>query len=255
MVGLIRRAVGARGFASSALSGKCAVITGGGTGIGFEIARVLAGEGADVVLVGRRLEQLRVAAAEIERARVLSVDVTDDAEVAAMYATHLQSVQILVNCAGIAPPATPTLGELDINVLREALAINLVAPALLVKEGLRAQALGRGSRVVNIASVAAISPRPGTIPYSVSKAALVALSRSLALDGREVGLDVTCVLPGNVETPILTREEVARREAAEGFVRVEDVAETVRSACCMPAGVSISETIVMPTRQPLVGRG
>lgn len=95
----------------------------------------------------------------------------------------------------------------------------------------------------------------GTAYYATSKAALLALSRQMSLDARDLGVAVSCVLPGNVKTDMLSEEEAQRRQAAEGLMDPRDVAMTVVEACCMPRGVNVLELTVIPTRQPLVGRG
>jgi NAD(P)-dependent dehydrogenase (short-subunit alcohol dehydrogenase family) len=153
--------------------------------------------------------------------------------------------------------------------------VNVVAPAICSREALKSMA--PGGRIINIASIAALAPRPGNIMlplcrvefcdadtarlragtayYATSKAALLALSRQMSLDARERGVAVTCVLPGNVRTEMLSEEEAQRREAGEGLMVPSDVAQTVVEACCMRNGVNVLELTVIPTRQPLVGRG
>ena len=112
-----------------------------------------------------------------------------------------------------------------------------------------------GGRIINVGSISAFSPRPDSAPYTTSKFAIDGLTRALALDGRELNIAVGVVHPGNVISELLSTEEVARREESEGFITAEDVAECVLTMAKLPLSANVLELTVMPTRQPLVGRG
>ena len=134
--------------------------------------------------------------------------------------------------------------------------VNVLGPFLCSREAFRHfRQLGAGGRIVNVASISSMSPRPGSCPYTTSKFALQGLSRSLALDGRPDSISVGCIHPGNVASDLLSPEEIARREESEGFIRPEDVAASVLHMVSMPPGANVLDLTIMPTRQPLIGRG
>ena len=106
-----------------------------------------------------------------------------------------------------------------------------------------------------------------SVPYTTSKYALSGLTRALSIEGRHLsqttkvdgstnGVVAVCQInPGNVRSSIMSPEEIARREKEEGFVDPEDVAKMVATVANLPITVNVLESTVMPTRQPLVGRG
>lgn len=112
-----------------------------------------------------------------------------------------------------------------------------------------------GGRIINIASISSMSPRPDGVTYTTSKFAIQGLSRSLALDGRPYNIAVGAIHPGNVVSELLTPEVIAEREVTEGFIAPEDVAECVLTMAKLPYSANVLDLTVIPTRQPLVGRG
>merc|ERR1719162_641187 len=113
---------------------------------------------------------------------------------------------------------------------------------------------GRG-RIINIGSISAFSPRPNSTAYTTSKFAITGLTKSLALDGREHGIAVGTIHPGNVVSELLSPEDVEVRGRTEGFLRPEDVAQCVLTMVQLPYTANVLELTVIPTTQPLVGRG
>jgi NAD(P)-dependent dehydrogenase (short-subunit alcohol dehydrogenase family) len=199
------------------LDGQVALVTGGGTGIGAAIARRLAAEGARVAITGRRREPLELVAAETD-ALVLPGDVADDpAGLVARVEAELGSLDVLVNNAGI--------GSEDWD---RTLAVNLTAPYRLAVAAVPGLERSGAGAIVNVASVAAFVADPtGSAPYEASKAALVMLTRSLAVDLGPRGIRVNAVCPGWVRTPMSERamERLADRRGLastdEAFALVE----------------------------------
>ena len=105
------------------------------------------------------------------------------------------------------------------------------------------------------AAAAAFNPRPNSTAYTTSKFAIAGLSKSLALDGRALGIAVGTIHPGNVASDLLTPEELEARSKTEGFIQSEDVAQCVLTMAQLPCTANILEMTVLPTRQPFVGRG
>ncbi|HEY85343.1 MAG TPA: SDR family oxidoreductase [Chloroflexi bacterium] len=201
---------------------KVAIVTGAGrkNGIGAAIARQLAREGVNVVAAdicaptsdlpnagSAAWEELKAVAAEIEalgaRSLAVKVDVTDAASVEAMAAQTKERfgrLDILVNNAGAAIGPGPVLLMAE-EAWRRTLEINATGTFLCCKHALPLMIEGgNGGRIVNMASIAAEKPKPFVSAYAASKAAVVALTRSLAQEVAERDITVNAVLPGDVDT-------------------------------------------------------
>lgn len=252
----------------SLLRGKRALITGGSGKIGQAIANKLAKAGASVVLTGRDQKRLDEAAAKIQNELIarnagtgdsptvetFSCDVTDESSVTELFARIHESkgkqIDILVNNAGT--NIDKPLSELSGSDFEWVMKVNVLGPFLCSREAIKKMA--RGGRIINIGSLSAMSPRPNSTAYTTSKFALNGLSRTLALDGREMGISVGIIHPGNVASDLLSEEMIRAREH-EGFMDANDVAECVLTMASMPPTTNVLELTVIPTTQPFVGRG
>jgi 3-oxoacyl-[acyl-carrier protein] reductase len=187
------------------LDGQVALVTGAGQGIGAAVCRRLAAAGARVVAFDLNPDAAGRIASEV-RGLAVAGDVTSELDVRRAVtqadATY-GAVTILVNNAGITGKAAPTW-ELDPTVLRQVLEVNVVGPFLLSKAVVPGMLEKKYGRIVNIASVAGKEGNPNMGPYSASKAAIIALTKSLAkeLVGRG-DLTVNSVSPAVIATPIL----------------------------------------------------
>lgn len=165
---------------------------------------------------------------------------------------------LLVNNAGT--NNADATADLSVEDFERVMRVNVTGPFLCAREVFRRSdsadgAAVVGRRIVNVGSISAQSPRPDGLAYATSKYAMEGLTRSLALDGRERNVAVGVIHPGNVKSAMLSPEEVERREAAEGFVDPEDVGNCVLTMASLPYHANVLEMTVIPTRQPLVGRG
>jgi NAD(P)-dependent dehydrogenase (short-subunit alcohol dehydrogenase family) len=184
------------------LKDKTAIITGAASGIGAATARLFAGEGAHVTLVDRDAAGVTALAAELgERARPFVAEVTDEAHARACV-EQCGSVDILVTAAGISlgKPALDT-GVTDWNTV---MAVNVTGTFLWIRECLRPM-MAKGGSIVTIASQLARAGGRGNAAYVTSKGAVVALTKSVALDYVDKGIRCNAVLPGATETPLLRR--------------------------------------------------
>ena len=135
------------------------------------------------------------------------------------------------------------------------MSVNVIGPFLCSREAVKRMKAGQaGGRIVNIGSLSAISPRPDSAPYTTSKFALLGLTQSLAVDCRAHNIAVGIIHPGNVISELLTEEMVKERED-EGFMVADHVADGVVQMASMPCSTNILEMTILPTRQPMVGRG
>lgn len=195
------------------LEGRIALVTGAGRGLGFEIAKRLAGEGAEVWLGGRDPARLTEARKRIgEAARPLPFDITDDAATAqAFEILATDGLDILVNNVG--ERDRRAMEHIGRDAMASLLAANCIAPFDLAR---RASALMRArgyGRIVNITSIAAEIAR-GDASYTASKGALAALTRALAADLGPDGITVNSVAPGYFATEanaeMVADEDIAR---------------------------------------------
>jgi len=240
------------------LQGKAAVITGAGSGIGRAIARTLATEGALLILAGRNHHALEETASEVRSldgvAHVAPTDVTREDDVVALFSTVRRvapSLDLLVNNAGTFEGGP--VEQIDFSTWQHVLAVNLTGPFLCTREAMKLMKPARSGRIINVGSISAQMPRMHSIPYTTTKHGLVGLTRAAALEGREYGISVSCIHPGNVLTE--RRAASSALSDQEPMMTCDELAETVRTMATLPAHVNMLEAIVLPVEQLYVGRG
>ncbi len=196
------------------LSGRVAIVTGGGTGIGAAIARRFAREGAAVVISGRRPGPLSEVAESIAReggeVRAVACDSATEEGVDRLFREALEygQLDVLVNNAAIAGPVAP-IWEQELPGWEETLRINLTGPFLCSRAAARAMISRRSGRIINIGSISGKRPLATRTPYTTTKMGLIGLTRTLALELGEYGITVNVISPGAVDTPRLN--ELAER--------------------------------------------
>jgi NAD(P)-dependent dehydrogenase (short-subunit alcohol dehydrogenase family) len=249
-------------------SGKIAVITGAGSGVGRASALALYADGFSVVLAGRRRNMLdetaALARASPPRMLVVPTDVSDPASIAALFET-LQAtygrIDLLFNNAGISTRNIP-IDDLTYEQWSNVVAVNLTGSFLCAQHAFRMMKnqTPRGGRIINNGSVSAHVPRRNSTPYSTTKHALTGLTRSLSLDGR--GFDIACgqIDIGNAATT--RNEDTARgrlqasdRVEAEARIDVNDVARGVAYMASLSLEANVQFMTVMATKMPYIGRG
>ena len=249
-------------------TGKIAVITGAGSGVGRASALDLYADGFSVVLAGRRRNMLEETAALAQasppRMLVVPTDVSDPASIDALFETVRATygrIDLLFNNAGISTRNIP-IDELTYEQWSNVVAVNLTGAFLCAQHAFRMMKnqTPRGGRIINNGSVSAHVPRRNSTPYSATKHAMTGLTRSLSLDGRE--FDIACgqIDIGNAATT--RNEDTARgrlqasgRVEPEARIDVNDVARGVAYMASLSLEANVQFMTVMATKMPYIGRG
>lgn len=251
-------------------TGRIALVTGAGTGIGRAVAFALARDGYRVVLAGRRRDPLEETASLISEASatasplVVPTDVADEASVDRLFAAIGEDcgrLDLLFNNAGIgAPPVF--FEDLTFEQWRRVVDVNVNGAFLCARGAFRMMKEQRpsGGRIINNGSIAAHAPRPNGAPYTATKHAITGLTRSLALDGRRLGITCGQIDIGNAATA-MTQAMEAGIAQPDGTVRVEptmnvdDVGRAVVYMASLPPDANVLFMTVMAANMPFVGRG
>ncbi|GAA5143010.1 3-oxoacyl-ACP reductase [Pseudonocardia adelaidensis] len=220
-------------------SGRTAVVTGGGSGIGLATVRRLASEGARVVVADIDPGAGKAAADEVGGLFV-QTDVTSPEQVEALFgaaADTYGSVDVAFNNAGISPPDDDSILDTGLDAWRRVQEVNLTSVFLCCKAAIpHMQRQGRGA-IVNTASfVAVMGAATSQISYTASKGGVLAMTRELGVQFAREGIRVNALCPGPVDTPLLQELFAADPERAQRrlvhipmgrFARAEEIASTV----------------------------
>ncbi|MDE2334187.1 MAG: SDR family NAD(P)-dependent oxidoreductase [Rhodospirillales bacterium] len=234
------------------IAGKVALVTGASSGLGVRFARLLAGQGARVALAARRLDRLQALAGEIGGG-AFALDVTDVAAVRQTVAdigSKLGPIAILVNNAGVSRAArTEDVTEADYDAV---MATNLKGPFFMA-QAVAGQMIASGiaGRIVNIASVAGLRPIGQLATYSMSKAALVMMTKAMARDWGRHGIGVHALCPGYIETEINhdwiaspAGEKLRAIQPRRRFGRPEDLDAALLLLCAGAPGGFLNGTVL-----------
>jgi NAD(P)-dependent dehydrogenase (short-subunit alcohol dehydrogenase family) len=249
------------------LQGKIAIVTGASNGIGRGIAETFAAEGAKTVLVARRAALLDEVAAAVKsgggEALPVPADLTKEDAVTALFALVQKTfgrLDVLVNNAGIATHRNTE--DITLEYWREALDINITAPFLCAREAIRLMKAQqpKGGRIINIGSVSAKTPRPDSLPYTVTKFGLQGMTHQLTMDGRKHNIVSSIIHPGATLSSFTTRRgrtKAGAGEAPDDYVMAaEDVAKVAVLMASLPPEVNLYEATILPNHmRSFIGRG
>ncbi len=228
------------------------LITGAGSGFGRAPAVRFARAGWDVALVGRRREALEETAQLSGSGRVLPADLTKAAEVDRVFAEAVAAMgrlDVLFNNAGRGSRPR-TIDETPLEDWQAVLDINLSGAVMCARAAfaqMRRQT-PQGGRIINNGSISAHVPRPGSVPYTVTKHAITGLTKCLSLDGRPFNIACGQIDIGNALTDMT-------RKVPEPSMDVEDVAKAVLMMAELPLSANVQFMTVMATTMPYIGRG
>jgi 3-hydroxybutyrate dehydrogenase len=215
------------------LAGKRVLITGGGSGVGADLARGFAGVGAEVVIAGRRADALQRVAAGHVNIWAVQADVTDEASVRAMF-VDAGPCDIVIANAGAADSAT--MARTTLAQWNAMIAVNLTGVFLTLRDGLN-QMPGWG-RLISVASTAGLKGYAKIAPYAAAKHGVVGLTRSLALEVARREITVNALCPGFLDT------EMTDRSVA---VIVEKTGRTEAEARATLAAMSPQNRLIQPS--------
>jgi NAD(P)-dependent dehydrogenase (short-subunit alcohol dehydrogenase family) len=227
---------------------RAAIVTGGSSGIGLGIARVLGEEGYALTVAARRPEKLEEAVeglrAEGFEVNSVSGNLADEAVVQEVVRSHRERfgrLDVLVNNAGLG--AGEAVGELTTKKVDLQLGINLRSPILFYRECVEllraAGAEHRCALVVNTSSISGKSGEPWLSVYSATKAAVVAFTQAMHKELGEAGIKSTALCPAFVDTPMT--DFIKEQVKPEDMIQVSDIAETVRVLLRMSPGCVVPE--------------
>lgn len=237
------------------LTGQVAIVTGGGSGIGESTARMLAAEGAQVVVCGRRPTPVESVARAIEKdgglcvARAVDLENADAAAAFARWTLErFGRVDVLVNNAGHSSHAR-SLRWVDRSEWESVMAVNLTAVYVLTQAVLPGMLERGGGTIVTVGSLAALKPGLiGGAVYGAAKAAVRNLMGHVHNTLRNRGIRATIIMPAEVDTPILDKRPLNPDPAARAtMMQAEDVARVILLAVTLPPRTVIEEIVMSPT--------
>ena len=202
-----------------------ALITGGSSGIGLAIAHMLRDEGYALTLAGRKLERLEAAGDDLDAAIIVVADVASEDDCVRLVDEHVAThggMDVLVNSAGVG--IAGTLADTSAKAWDLQQAVNLRGAFLVTRAALPHLRTTKGY-VINLASIAGTLPTPGLGAYGASKAALIALTRTLDREEADAGVRATAICPGFVDTQMAAWTGIPGEE----MIAPEDCAEIVRA--------------------------
>ena len=250
------------------MSGKIAVITGAGSGIGRASSLALLKNGYKVALAGRRKDALdetaKMAGNNAPNALAVPTDVTKRDDIVALFAKVKATwgrLDLVFNNAGGGAPPVP-LEELPYETWLNVVAANLTGPFLCTQEAMKImrEQKPRGGRIINNGSISAHAPRPMSVAYTSTKHAVTGLTKCISLDGRKDDITASQIDIGNALTELAARMANGVPQAdgsikPEPLMDVKHVGDAVLHMANLPLDVNVQFMTIMATKMPFVGRG
>jgi NAD(P)-dependent dehydrogenase (short-subunit alcohol dehydrogenase family) len=218
---------------------RSALVTGGSSGIGLAIARLLREEGFELTMASRTAAKVEAAAAELG-AYAVTADVASEEDCERLVAAHAQrfgGLDVLVNSAGVGVGGQ--IEELSTKQWDLQIGVNLRGLFLVTRAAIPLLRASRGL-VVNVASLAGTIPAPGLAAYGAAKAGVISLTRSLNAELDADGVRATAICPGYVDTPMAAWAGIPSNE----MIQPDDCAEIVRALLRLSPAARISQVVI-----------
>lgn len=246
---------------------QIALVTGAGSGIGQQTSGALAAAGFHVVLCGRRDSALQETIDKYDAAAsmtAIACDVTDEQAVDSLFAQIASDhgrLDVVFNNAGTNVPAMP-IDELSVDQWKTVIDVNLTGAFMIARGafGQMRKQEPQGGRIINNGSISAHVPRPGSVPYTVSKHAITGLTRTLSLDGRPFNIVCGQIDIGNAASA-MTDAMLVGVPQADGSIKPEPVMDTahisdaVVNMAKLPLSANVQFMTIMASTMPFIGRG
>jgi NAD(P)-dependent dehydrogenase (short-subunit alcohol dehydrogenase family) len=254
--------------ASIMAGSKVAIITGGGSGIGRAAALHLQADGWNVVVTGRRKDELdktvALAKAGGGKMHAVAADCGKQADVKKLFAetkTVFGRLDFLFNNAGMGLPAGP-MEDIPIEKWQQVVDINLTGSFMCAQEAIRMfkEQSPQGGRIVNNGSISAHAPRPMSVAYTATKHAITGLTKCIALDGRPYNIACGQLDIGNADTNMGGRMKAGVPQAnleirPEPVMDVEHCGSAIRYMASLPLDTNVLTMTIKATNMPFEGRG
>ncbi|MCL5784560.1 MAG: SDR family oxidoreductase [Patescibacteria group bacterium] len=235
----------------NAFKGKIALVTGGGQGLGQEICRSLAKEGALVIVADVNKQKAEKAAKWIKyqrgKAQAIELDVSDELSVKKVFDEldkQFGVLDILINNAGI--DFTKSLDEILTDEWQKVLKVNLIGAFLMTKHAFSVMGKKEPGQVINICSTASKRAWANASAYHASKWGLLGFSHAAHVEGREKNIKVTALVSGGMKTPFILERFP---EAEPNLQDPKNVAEVIKFVLSLPKETAIPEVMVIPMRE------
>src|SRR4051812_7206385 len=250
------------------MSGKIAVVTGAGSGIGRASSLALLKNGYKVALAGRRKDALdetaKMAGNNAPNALAVPTDVTKRDDIVALFAKVKATwgrLDLVFNNAGGGAPPVP-LEELPYEAWLNVVAANLTGPFLCTQEAMKIMKgqTPKGGRIINNGSISAHAPRPYSVAYTSTKHAITGLTKCISLDGRKDDIVGSQIDIGNAATEMTERmtkgvPQPNGTTMVEPRMDVKHVGSAVLYMANLPLDANVQFMTIMATKMPFVGRG
>ncbi len=234
---------------------KTILVTGASSGIGAATALKFLSEGWNVTLLARRLGKLDVVADGHDNALSIACDVTNEAQVVqsfAQAAKQFGQIDALFNNAGIFPIAG-RFDQVTLDSWQAAVDVNLTGMFLCARQAFR-HMTAKGGRIINNGSISAVTPRSNSVAYTATKHAITGLTKSIALDGRDLNICCGQIDIGNARTE-LVENLIKNADGPMDTMAVADAANAVYHMANLPLDTNVLRMTIMANKMPFVGRG
>ena len=244
------------------LKDKVAIVTGGATGIGKAITKKFLSEGCNVVISARDISRLEKVVKELStnKADILSIktDITKESEVEDLFSLVIDKygrLDILVNNSGAFDGGV--LEDITFEQWNRVMSVNVTGMFLCTRQAFPIMKNQGEGKIINIGSIAAQRARHNSVPYTTSKHAVWGLTQASALEGRDFGIAVSSIHPGNVAVERRSdgRSSTGRDEGPEPLINPEEIGETALLMASLPKNSNMLEAIILPLSQDYLGRG